>query len=281
MPGAPLPTRLLRALRDRSSHPPADRLPHTRNLEQIERLLDRAPVVLGDENSMAALAGDVDRLVGLRGLIEKAVQLFPRLARRHGAHKKLSPTLAYAIAYASAMFGSQAWSRPPTAAGSRLREIARKELRSSPNRDGFEMAEVESGDRFRTESLRDRHDHRVHQSEREGFVTPTNPMCLCKVGFVSPLDRQSTCGQIGEKGFLRAAADMGSEKVVNFRKNRPGENPGLGFRFEQLPKRRVMPIVCVDESDHRSRVRDDHSRGRLARSCSARSEMSPRPLRPA
>src|SRR5437870_790939 len=107
MPGAPLPTRLLRALRDRSSHPPADRLPHTRNLEQIERLLDRAPVVLGDENSMAALAGDVDRLVGLRGLIEKAVQLFPRLARRHGAHKKLSPALAYAITYASATFSSQ------------------------------------------------------------------------------------------------------------------------------------------------------------------------------
>lgn len=162
-----------------------------------------------------------------------------------------------------------------------LRKIAGKELRISPDRHGSEMSEIECRNRVGAESLRDGHDHGVHQSEPEGLVAPANPMGLCEVGFVSPFDRQSTCGQIGEKGLLRAAADMGSEQIVDFRKDRPRQNPGLGFRFEQRPKRRVMPIVCVDKSDHRSRVRDNHSRGRLARSCSARSETSPRPLRPA
>src|SRR6266542_6011961 len=56
MPRPPLPTRLLRAFRDRSSNASADRIPHARNLEQVERLLDRAPVFLGNENSVAAFS---------------------------------------------------------------------------------------------------------------------------------------------------------------------------------------------------------------------------------
>src|SRR6266545_5476741 len=105
MPRPPLPTRLLRAFRDRSSNAPADRIPHARNLEQVERLLDRAPVFLGNENSVAAFSSDVDRLVCLRGLIEEAVQLPPGLACRHRAQKKLSPRQAYVITYALASGG--------------------------------------------------------------------------------------------------------------------------------------------------------------------------------
>src|SRR6266508_4026505 len=89
MPRPPLPTRLLRAFRDRSSNASADRIPHARNLEQVERLLDRAPVFLGNENSVAAFSSDVDRLVCLRGLIEEPVQLPPGLACRHRAHRNI------------------------------------------------------------------------------------------------------------------------------------------------------------------------------------------------
>src|SRR6266508_6018558 len=107
MPRPPLPTRLLRAFRDRSSNASADRIPHARNLEQVERLLDRAPVFLGNENSVAAFSSDVDRLVCLRGLIEEPVQLPPGLACRHRAQKKSSPRQAYVIPYVSATLPGQ------------------------------------------------------------------------------------------------------------------------------------------------------------------------------
>ena len=94
------------------------------------------------------------------------------------------------------------------------------------------MAEVERRDRVRSESLGDRHNNRVHQSEREGFVAPANPMSLCEVGFLSPFDRQRARRQICEECLLRPAADMGSKEVIDFRKNCPGEEPGLRFRFE-------------------------------------------------
>jgi hypothetical protein len=51
--------------------------------------LDGAPVFFGNQNPMTAFAGDVNRLVGLCGVVEKAIELLPDLARRHRAHKKV------------------------------------------------------------------------------------------------------------------------------------------------------------------------------------------------
>src|SRR5262249_5254238 len=93
--GCSLPTGLLGSLRKGRSQALADRFPHSGDREQIERLLDGAPVVFGDQHSVMAPPRDRDRLVRLRDLVEQSVERSSRLGCRLGGHDEKSYVFTY------------------------------------------------------------------------------------------------------------------------------------------------------------------------------------------
>src|SRR2546427_6867039 len=82
----PSPVQRLQAFLDGCGHPFAYRSSHPRNGKKVQRLLDRAPIVHRDEDSISALAGDLDRLACDRRLVEQLVEIRPRLTGCDGFH---------------------------------------------------------------------------------------------------------------------------------------------------------------------------------------------------
>src|SRR5450759_1023553 len=77
------------ALLDRRVHALDDGLAHARRRDQVQGLVQGAPIVLGDEHGVGAVAGDQDRLVGLDDLAEQLVQELERLGGGDGIHGSL------------------------------------------------------------------------------------------------------------------------------------------------------------------------------------------------
>lgn len=54
--------------------------------QQVEGLLDGPPVLLGDQDGVGLLAGDLHRLVGLGSLVEESVEVSPGFGGGDGFH---------------------------------------------------------------------------------------------------------------------------------------------------------------------------------------------------
>src|ERR1700722_8210372 len=69
------PTQSLRELVNRRFHPFADRLAHAGNGQQIKRFLYCIPIFFGNEHGVVALAGNTNRRVRFRRLINQAIKV--------------------------------------------------------------------------------------------------------------------------------------------------------------------------------------------------------------
>src|SRR6185436_14151446 len=92
------PVEILFALFDGRLHAVEEGLPHSGDGDEIESLLYRPPVVLTDQDRVAALAGDLDRLMRLGHVVQELVKELPCLGGGDGSHGR-SP-LSYVIACA-------------------------------------------------------------------------------------------------------------------------------------------------------------------------------------
>ena len=86
MPARSSQVDLAAALRKRLLYALKDRLPHPGNAGQVKRLLNRAPIALGDQDRIAPLAGDLDRLVIRQGRVDELVEIGASRGGSHGFH---------------------------------------------------------------------------------------------------------------------------------------------------------------------------------------------------
>jgi hypothetical protein len=91
------------AFAKRLGHAFFDGLAHAGYGEQIQRFLDGLPILRREENCTAALASDVDRLMGLCGLINEAVQIGSGFARGKLAtpDRRFAPALSWRMSDAA------------------------------------------------------------------------------------------------------------------------------------------------------------------------------------
>ena len=73
--GTSSPAGILGGFVERLGHALADGVAHTRNREEVNRLLDAAPVFLRHEDGVATLARNLDGFMGIGGLVKELVEL--------------------------------------------------------------------------------------------------------------------------------------------------------------------------------------------------------------
>src|ERR1035437_2281772 len=93
------PAELAVELLRRRRHTLDDGLAHPRNRDQEQGLLDGTPVVLAHKHGIAALAGDLDRLVRVGHIVHQLVELLTRLGRGDSSHCEVF-LCTYGLAYA-------------------------------------------------------------------------------------------------------------------------------------------------------------------------------------
>src|SRR6266542_6917982 len=121
-------------------------------------------------------------------------------------------------------------------------------------------------------------------------------MRIGQVRLISTRDGESPAGKVRKESLLRSCPHMDRKEVIDLRKNRPRQDPGIRIRLKECSERAMVMVIGVDQRDDRPRVGDNHPRppvrvGLLAWSglfsspmpfsnFSARSATSPRPLWP-
>lgn len=141
------------------------------------------------------------------------------------------------------------------------------------------MPEVEGGYGFGTHALRDGNDRRIDQPKAEGTLSSADALGCFEILIPFPFDRECPLGEIREKRSLRSAAEMGRHKVVDFRKDRPREDPAVCMLLVQSLQGRVVILAGVQQRDHRAGIDNDHrSSPKPESSASARCLRSRRPL---
>ena len=80
------PVQRFRRLAERLFKPIANRITHARHGEQIERLLNTPPIILGHKHRAASLAGDVNWHMASRRVVNELVELRSGLCYRNRSH---------------------------------------------------------------------------------------------------------------------------------------------------------------------------------------------------
>ncbi len=134
----------------------------------------------------------------------------------------------------------------------------RKQTGRAGNFHGAEVTQIKRSDGFGANALSDRDDDGIDQPETQGPVLPANRVGANDVLVFAVFHRERALRQIAQKGLLRASTHLGAEEIIDFRQNRPGQQPVIWSILVECPNGGVMAIAAVEQGKDGAGIGHNH-----------------------